>query len=134
MNEIKGCNGCPIGNVCEQNMTGEPCSLRERGASMKVIYVSGKYRGDVDANIEHARQAAIRLWQNGWIVLCPHLNSVGTVGGCTDDMFLTGDLELLSRCDCIFMLNNYKSSVGALKELALAKELGLDIFYEMETD
>ena len=101
---------------------------------MRVIYVSGKYRGDVDANIEHARQAAIRLWQTGWIVLCPHLNTahLEVIGGCTDDMFLTGDLELLKRCDAIFMLNNYRSSAGGLKELELAKKLGLDIFYEME--
>ena len=101
---------------------------------MRVIYVSGAYRGDVAANIEHARQAAIRLWETGWCVLCPHLNAPHFEGlpGCTDDMFLTGDLELLSRCDAVFMLNNYKSSLGGLKELALAKKLGLDIFYEME--
>ena len=102
------------------------------GIRMRVIYVSGAYRGDVAANVEHARQAAIRLWQAGYAVLTPHLNSVGAGSGCPDDMFLTGDLELLARCDAIFMLNNYKSSLGGLKELALAKKLGLDIFYEME--
>ena len=99
---------------------------------MRVIYVSGAYRGDVAANIEHARQAAIRLWETGWIVLCPHLNSAHMESLCGEEMFLTGDLELLKRCDAIFMLNNYKTSAGGLKELALAKKLGLDIFYEME--
>ena len=100
---------------------------------MRVIYVSGAYRGDVAANIEHARQAAIRLWQAGdYAVLTPHLNSAHMESLCDEGMFLAGDLELLARCDAIFMLNNYKSSLGGLKELALAKRLGLEIFYEME--
>jgi len=38
---------------------------------MRVIYVAGSYRGkserDVFDNIVHARQAALRLWEEGWI-------------------------------------------------------------------
>ena len=110
---------------------------------MKVIYVAGKYLGECDwdtySNIHHARLAAHRLWEEGWAVVCPHANTAffGGVGerdkGNPDGdwmKWLNGDLEIISRCDAIYMLNNYKNSKGALIELERAKELGLEVLYE----
>ena len=101
---------------------------------MKVIYVAGKYRAnspnDMFNNIMHARDAARILWLKGWAVICPHANSIFMDGCHTDKMFLKGDLEIIRRCDAIYMLNNYEASHGALVELELAQELGLEIFYE----
>ena len=103
---------------------------------MRVIYVSGSYRnetiGGLFQNIIHARDSAIKLWQGNWVVICPHLNTFLMDGLCGDRVWLEGDLELLSRCDAIYMLNNYQDSQGALEELELAKKLGLEILFERE--
>ena len=47
---------------------------------IRVIYIAGKYRGtserEVFDNIIHARSAALKLWNEGWAVICPHTNSM----------------------------------------------------------
>jgi len=102
---------------------------------LKVIYVAGKYRANSDNgvfdNIIHARREAVKLWNQNWAVICPHTNSMfmgSRLGG--DEKFIEGDLEILSRCDAIFMLSGFSHSVGAMIELEKAKELGLEIYYE----
>lgn len=102
---------------------------------MKVIYVAGKYRGESEAevfdNIIHARSAALRLWGEGWAVICPHTNTMfmgSRLGG--DEKFIKGDLEIVARCDAIYMLKGWGDSVGATKELGVAEDLELEIYYE----
>ena len=55
---------------------------------MKVIYVSGAYRApteyEVGLNIRRAEEAAIRLWMDGWAVICPHKNTA-RLGGVVPD-------------------------------------------------
>ena len=100
---------------------------------MKVIFVSGKYRADTEykllANIEHARTEAHMLWCSGWAVFCPHMNTA-FMGDGDDLKYLDGDLEILRRCDAIYMLKGADCSLGAIEELKLAKELGLEIIQE----
>lgn len=102
---------------------------------MKIIYVAGKYRGEseneVFENIIHARREALKLWHQGWAVICPHTNTMfmgSRLGG--DEKFIEGDLEIVKRCDGIYMLNNWQKSEGAKLELAKAQEIGLAIYYE----
>ena len=103
---------------------------------MKIIYIAGPYRGASESavfdNIMRAREAAQRLWSLGWVVICPHLNSMFMTG--QDNQFLKGDLEILSRCDAIFMLDGWKDSAGASLEYELAIEQqktdGMEIYYE----
>lgn len=103
---------------------------------MRVIYTAGPYRSDttwgVVQNIRKAEQAAIKLWQEGWACICPHLNSqLFDKGGiCPPDVFLEGGLEILKRCDAIYMMSEYLDSEGAMKELELAQKLNLEIIYE----
>ena len=101
---------------------------------MKVIYVAGAYRANswngVWENIMHARNVARKLWVDGWAVICPHANSIFMDGDDTDGVFLNGDLEIVRRCDAVYMLNNWKGSEGATGEHKLAKELGLEVYYE----
>ncbi len=101
---------------------------------MKVIYVAGAYRNSTEwglvENIRHAERASIRLWQDGWAVICPHKNTAHFGGLCPDDTWLKGDIEMLKRCDAIYMLKNWDKSEGALLELATAKNEGIEILYE----
>lgn len=103
---------------------------------MKVIYVAGAYRGGsmnkTFQNIMKARDVAQRLWYQGWAVICPHTNSffMDESNEGSPEIFLPGDLEILSRCDAIYMLKGWRDSEGATGELDLAQKLGLDIYYE----
>lgn len=100
----------------------------------KVIYVSGKYRGESERevfdNIIKARTAALKLWDEGWAVICPHTNSIFMGSQLGDDKFIEGDLEIVARCDAIFMLKGWQDSEGARLELARATEKRLVVYYE----
>jgi hypothetical protein len=100
----------------------------------KVIYVAGPYRGKdenaVFENIMRARAAARKLWLEGWVVICPHLNTMLFGGDVPDSVWLEGDIELLQRCDAIFVLNNSDNSKGTQNEIEIAKDLGLEIIQE----
>jgi len=111
----------------------------------KVIYVAGAYSPiktkttttdnghftrsgtNIDHNINVAKIFAIELWEMGFTVICPHLNTAHFEQDCTCkyDDYLQGDLELLSRCDAIFMLPNWKYSEGAGVEKGFAIEHNL---------
>jgi len=82
-------------------------------------------------NIIHARSAALKLWNEGWAVICPHTNSMfmgSLLGG--DEKFIEGDLEIVKRCDTIYMLSGWEGSMGARRELAEARKHGLEILWE----
>jgi len=46
--------------------------------------------------------------------------------------FMLIDTTLVTMCDAIYMLNNWRDSNGAKEELALAEAKGLKIMYEVE--
>jgi len=103
---------------------------------MKLIYTAGPYRSESEfgiyLNIRKAEKVAMRLWKEGWCVLCPHLNTQLFDGVVPAEAFLKGGLLMLSKCDAIYMMKDFRASRGAKKELKLAKKLGLEIIYEGE--
>lgn len=104
----------------------------------RVIYVAGPYRADsaygVYQNIRKAEAKAVELWQEGWIVLCPHLNSqlFEHMMPNANEVCLAGGLVLVERCDAIYMMSGWESSVGSKAELEVAKKNNLEIIYEEE--
>jgi hypothetical protein len=40
------------------------------------------------------------------------------------------DIKAMCDCDAIYLLKNYTDSKGALLELAIAKELKLEVIYQ----
>ncbi len=100
---------------------------------MRVIYIAGRYRGktenEVFSNIMRAREVAYKLWQHGWVVICPHLNTM-LMSDHDVERYLNGSLELLRRCDAIYMMKGWKESEGATAEHELAQKLDKEIWYE----
>ena len=101
---------------------------------MQVIYVAGPYRSDsawgIEQNIRRAEEAALELWRKGYAVICPHANTRFFQGAMDDSVWLNGDIEILTRCDAIYMIKGWEKSKGATKELELSQELGLEVYYE----
>ncbi len=101
-----------------------------------IIYVAGPYRSPIKRGVQHnidrALVAAQRLWQMGYIAICPHSNSPHFEG--EDWWYLRGYLEVLSRCDAIYVLKGSENSRGTQAEIAEAKRLGLPIYREGENE
>ncbi len=100
----------------------------------KVIFISGKYRADteweLEQNIENARNAAADLWQQGYIVICPHMNSAHMGGLCDDSIWLDGYIEILKRCDAIYLLKGWEESIGSVNEFNIAYHENKEIFIQ----
>lgn len=102
------------------------------------IFVSGPYRAETESekaeNIWHAVRVAVRLWELGWCVFCPHSNTANfdNFSKLPPKTYLEGDIVFLKCCDAIFMLEGWEQSVGSKRELEVALELGLEVYYEKE--
>ena len=105
--------------------------------SKGIMFISGPYRGDneweVTKNIRNAELVALKYWKKGYVVICPHKNSSYFGGELPDERWLKGDLEILSRCDGIVMMRNWKDSEGAMEEWQYAKSHGMNIIYDVYT-
>lgn len=101
---------------------------------MKLVYVAGPYRArttfGIQANIRAAAEVALKYWKQGYAVICPHANTAYFDGEADDEVWLNGDLEMLSRCDLVVMLPTWRRSAGAIAEHERAKELGIAVVYE----
>lgn len=102
-----------------------------------ILFISGPYRAKtpygIKQNIEAAEKVALKYWKKGNTVICPHKNTAFFDGELPDERWLKGDLEILSRCDGIVMMRNWKDSEGAMEEWQYAKSHGMNIIYDVYT-
>jgi hypothetical protein len=105
----------------------------------KIVYVAGKYTADtpegIDTNIKLSENYSITIWNLGLTAFTPHLNSARFERkGCNTDWqgFMDGYLEVLNRCDILFLLPNWKESKGACIEEKFAKDKNIPIVYSLE--
>jgi hypothetical protein len=101
-----------------------------------VVYIAGPFRAPsawgIEQNIRTAEKAALAVWRMGAAALCPHTNTRFFQGAAPDEIWLKGDLELLSRCDAVLMVGAWQQSVGATAELEAARRRGMPIFYTLD--
>lgn len=92
-----------------------------------LLYVAGKYRGDVKKNINEASKVGAALWGMGHYVITPHCNTayMERYSHVSAEQFLAGDLRMLSHCDGIVLLPGWEESEGARGEEKFAREKGL---------
>lgn len=91
----------------------------------KKMYLSGKITGD--SNYRQKFNAMTEeLLSYGYVVFNPAV----LPDGFEYEDYMDLDLLILSRCDAIFLLRDWKSSPGAKRELEEAKRLGLQILTE----
>ncbi len=97
----------------------------------KVVYVAGAFRAKTQwgimQNVRKAEDASLKLWKQGYAVICPHTMTQHFQNECPDNVWLDGCIALLKRCDAIYLLSNYKQSEGSLMELKIARDLGLTV-------
>lgn len=111
---------------------------------IKVVYIAGRFRAtnangtqdmmQVQRNIMKAMDASLEVWKRGHAALCPHSNTMFFTGadGCDDHVWLTGDIELMRRCDAVWAIEGWEQSFGAKQEVEIAKALGIPVFTSLK--
>jgi nucleoside 2-deoxyribosyltransferase len=106
----------------------------------KLVYIAGPYRAAnawlCEQNIREAEAVAYRVAQLGAYPVCPHTNTRQHFESAQDDpqFWLGGTLELMRRCDGVFLVRGWPDSSGTLVEIAEAERLGKPVFYAGDFD
>lgn len=89
------------------------------------VYLSGRITGLPDLGMKQFEDAANHLRQLGYAVFNPH-----ELNGPELDWkkCMVNDIRILTGCDAIALLDNWKESRGAKLELLIAVMLGLAIY------
>ena len=76
---------------------------------IKVIYVAGALRGNFVEkffNKRKTKKVVGYFWRNNICVYSPHFNSGWVDSEETDKFVLPANIEILRRCDAMFVLDN----------------------------
>ncbi len=101
-----------------------------------LVYVAGPY-GDqggflaIDKNITVARAECKWLIENGFMFLCPHMNSAHfevITPTVTVDEWYAQDIRLLRMCDAMVLVGNWQESKGVKAEIEVARNYLIPVF------
>ena len=103
---------------------------------MKVVFICGPYRArtihDVVQNIRRAEAYAKKYWKLGYAVICPHMNTALFDGLLPDEVWLSGMLEVLRRCDVVVLTLGWNKSEGSRVEADEALKANKEIITDDE--
>lgn len=103
---------------------------------MRLVYVAGPYRAstewEVEVNIRRAEAVALEIWKSGAACICPHKNTERFGGAADDETWLAGDREIVKRCDALVCVSGWQGSVGARREVEVARAYGLSVYETLE--
>lgn len=99
-----------------------------------ILYIAGPYRGAtpeiIKQNIQNAREVAVVVWEAGHVAICPHLNTACFEEDCQvpNHRYLSGDLDILARCDGLILTLDWERSEGARAEKTFAEQHDIPVW------
>lgn len=96
------------------------------------VYISGAITSDPNYK-EHFAKAVKELEAKGFSIVNPAEMDV-VFPNAEYETYMLMDLLVLSKCDSIYMLNNWRQSCGANREYGYALGRGMNIMYEQEEE
>ena len=97
-----------------------------------LVYIAGPFRGptpyDVRRNVEAARDAGLYVARLGAFPIIPHTMTADFDKQLTDEFWIRGHLQLLARCDAIYLIADWRRSAGAKAERAEAIKLEIPCY------
>ncbi|MFW9794801.1 MAG: DUF4406 domain-containing protein [Candidatus Thorarchaeota archaeon] len=103
------------------------------------IYVAGPYTGatleEIEANVERAMEAGLKIWKKGHYPYIPHLTHwpdlLAQEKGIPMDWhdYMRWHAPWVDHCDALFLMAESK---GALLEYERAKEEGKQVFHSLD--
>lgn len=96
--------------------------------TQKSVYISGKITGTIDLNKFKFRQAENHLrnfYGDEAMIINPH--TILHLHDKSWEMYMREDVRAMLKCSCVFVLDDWKQSRGAITEVLLASYLGMPI-------
>ena len=96
---------------------------------MKAAYICSPYSGDIKRNKEYARELTLRAIKDGYAPITPHLY----ITECLNDsdaldraLGLKIAINLLQKCDAIYIGRKFGVSQGMKAEIIIARSLEME--------
>jgi hypothetical protein len=102
-----------------------------------LVYVAGPYTdmhpAGIERNIKKAEEASIRLVRAGFDVITPHKNTAGyeKYADITYEYWLDMCLNILARCDMLYVMKGSRLSRGVGMEVEFARKHNIGIIFEI---
>jgi len=101
------------------------------------IYVAGKYSADnvieVLHNIREGTKVSAKLIKMGHSPFCPFLDhQFSFYEDISVPEYYKYSIDFLKVCEAMLVLKGYETSKGTLKEIEIAEEMGIPIYYSLE--
>jgi hypothetical protein len=96
---------------------------------MKLIFIASPYKGDIEKNMEYAKQACRYVLNEGNAFFCPHLLYPQILDDNNPEERKLGislGKEVLAKCDELWAFGDNISS-GMFEEIEFARERGIPI-------
>lgn len=104
---------------------------------MKLVYVAGKFRDetpwDMEQNIRRAEEHALEIAKLGAVPVVVHSMFRYFDQSLPDRFWLDGTMDILRRCDALFLLPGWEDSQGSVAERMEAQRQNIPIFEHEET-
>lgn len=104
-------------------------ALELQHVDLRLVYICAPLRGDVESNIEFARQRAREVFQNGEVPICPHLMfpPIADPGNPSEDQAARDmGLRLVALCQQVNVYGG-ECTAGMQAEIGLARKLGIPV-------
>jgi nucleoside 2-deoxyribosyltransferase len=97
-----------------------------------LIYIAGPFRAPtqwgIAENVRNAERVGLEVARAGAYPIIPHANTQHFNGEGSDQLWLSGTLELMRRCDAVVVIDGWERSTGTRAEMKEAYALGLPVF------
>ena len=103
---------------------------------MKLIFIASPYAGDIQKNIEYAKEACRYVLNEGNAFFCPHLIYPQILDDSNPEerkLAINMGKEFLSKCDELWVFGNHISH-GMFEEIEFAREKRIPVKRIMELD
>ncbi len=96
---------------------------------MKTAYICSPYSGDTKRNKEYAREVTLKAIKDGYAPITPHLYITECLNDnepLARDLGLKMAIDLLQKCDAIYIGRKFGVSQGMKAEIMIARSLELE--------
>jgi hypothetical protein len=123
---------CPVCNPTF-HIGGKPIKPSK---PIKLIYIACALTAPTEfernLNIQAARHAGYKIAKAGFYPVMPTVNTEGFEDANTLDFWYRSTMELLRRCDAVYVVNGSHESSGVKAEVCEAVNIGLPVFESIE--
>jgi len=101
------------------------------------VYVAGSFRAKtpwlIEQNVRRAEEVSLEVWKMGAVAVCPHTMTRHFQDSLLDEVWPSGLLSVMYRCDAVVLVPGWERSKGTQAEIREAFARGIPVFSSLKS-